>query len=283
MSEEPFFISRNGAQLFAILHGAGEAPRQGLVMCHPFGEEKLWSHRVFVSFARALAARGTAVLRFDFMGAGDSTGAISDTSLETHLADLDAAVAALQKRLPSLQRIGLAGLRLGASIAALYAESAADSGSTKLRGAPLVLWDPVMDGDGHFQELLRSNLSTQLAVFGKVQETREVLTEKIRAGATVNVDGYELGNGLFSSCGRKDLLTADAKKHRGPALIVQIVANDKQPERADLQALSKAYAPGETLRAVEQPFWREIKPFYGRAANLQQTTLDWLERTHVAG
>ena len=285
MSEEAFFFSRGNQQLFAILHrGANAAPRAGLVMCHPFGEEKLWSHRVFVSFARALAARGTAVLRFDFMGAGDSTGATPDTSLETHLADLEAAIAALRERLPSIERVGLAGLRLGASIAALYAERVAASGAASpLEGAPLVLWDPVLDGESHFQELLRTNLSTQLAVYGKVQETREVLQEQIRAGGTVNVDGYEIGPSLFSTCARADLLAADAKRHGGRALVVQIVANEKQNAREDLQALARTYASGESLRAIEQPFWREIKPFYGRAPNLQQTTLDWLERSSVIG
>jgi uncharacterized protein len=290
--EEPFFFSREGAQLFAILHRAGETPRTGLVMCHPFGEEKLWSHRVFVSFARALAARGTPVLRFDFMGAGDSSGAMPDTSLDTHLADLEAAIAALRQRVPSIGRVGLAGLRLGASVAALYAEREAGKaaknakeggGASPLDGAPLVLWDPVLDGESHFQELLRINLSTQLAVYGKVQETRDVLQARIRAGETVNVDGYEIGPSLFSSCARADLLSPGAKRHRGPALVVQIVPNDKLAAREDLMALARAYAPGEVLRATEQPFWREIKPFYGRAPNLQQITFDWLERSSVNG
>jgi uncharacterized protein len=283
VSEEPFFFARGNEQLFAMLHrGPAAAPRAGLVMCHPFGEEKLWSHRVFVSFARALAARGTAVLRFDFLGAGDSSGTTPDTSLETHLADLEAAIAALRERVPSIERVGLAGLRLGAGIAALYAERAAErGGASPLDGAPLVLWDPVLDGESHFQELLRSNLSTQLSVFGKVLETREVLQEKIRAGHTVNVDGYEIGPSLFSSCARADLLTTDAKRHRGRVLVVQIVANEKQIAREDLHALARAYAAGESARATEQPFWREIKPFYGRAPNLQQITLDWLEHSNV--
>jgi exosortase A-associated hydrolase 2 len=280
--EEPFIFARDNVPLFGMLHRPANSPRIGFVTCHPFGEEKLWSHRVFVSMARALAERGSAVLRFDFTGAGDSGGDTSDASLDIYLQDLAAAVAELERRVPGLERIGLLGLRLGASVAALLAERAAlDESLARLRGAPLVLWDPVVDGEAHFQELLRSNLSTQLAVYGKVRETREVLQERIRSGETVNVDGYEIGKSLFESCALPKLLTSEPKQHTGPALVVQIAANDKTPERADLVALAGAHRAGTWVRAIEQPFWREIKPFYGRAANLQQSTQEWLEKSHV--
>src|SRR5262249_47130195 len=162
----PFFFAREQARLFGLLH-TPDGPTQPLafVMSHPFAEEKLWSHRVFVSFARALAQRGHAVLRFDYTGAGDSSGMSRDVSLATHTADPTAAIATLSQRVPGVQKVGLIGLRLGATFAALITESQT---SPLLRGAPLILWDPVLDGDAYFQELFRSNLSTQLAVYGKV-------------------------------------------------------------------------------------------------------------------
>jgi exosortase A-associated hydrolase 2 len=280
--EEPFIFRRGDTPLFGMLHTPAGAPRLGFVTCHPFAEEKLWSHRVFVSTARSLAQAGHAVLRFDFTGAGDSGGDTSQSSLELYLQDLAAAVSELERRVPGLERIGLIGLRLGASVAALLAERAAgDETLARLRSAPLILWDPVVDGEAHFQELLRINLSTQLAVYGKVRETRDVLQERIRAGETVNVDGYEIGKPLFESCALPKLLNPDPKRHAGPALVVQIAANDKTPERADLVALAGAYPAGTATRAIEHPFWREIKPFYGRAANLQRATQEWLEKSHV--
>jgi hypothetical protein len=199
----------------------------------------------------------------------------SDTSLASHRADLQAAVRTLEQRMPTVERIGLIGLRLGASFAASLLESMNDS--PRLRAAPLVLWDPILDGDAYFQELLRSNLSTQLAVYGKVVDNREVLTARIRAGDTVNVDGYEIGKDLLESCGVNTLLTTDAKRHDGPTLVVQIAATDAQKERADLKALAASYSQGTLLRAAEQPFWREIKPFYPRASQLQEATLRWLD------
>jgi exosortase A-associated hydrolase 2 len=276
--EEPIIFRQGETPLFGMLHKPSGAPSLGFVTCHPFAEEKLWSHRVFVSMARALAQAGHAVLRFDFTGAGDSGGDTAHVSLETYLRDLAAAVAELDRRVPKLERIGLIGLRLGSSVAALLAERAAsDDSLAKLRAAPLVLWDPVVDGEAHFQELLRSNLSTQLAVYGKVRETRDQLQERILAGEAVNVDGYEIGKPLFESCALPKLLSLEPKAHAGPALVVQIAMNEKTPARADLASLAQAYRSGTAGRAIEHPFWREIKPFYGRAVDLQRATLEWLE------
>jgi exosortase A-associated hydrolase 2 len=282
VNEIPFFFERGNVRLFAIEHlpggGAAAGPTSAFVFSHPFGEEKLWSHRVCLSLARELAAQGHVALRFDYTGAGDSGGLTADSSLDTCLEDLGAAVATLRRRHPGLRRIGLIGLRLGASIAALFAERAArDESLQPLHDAPLVLWDPVIDGASYLQELLRTNLSTQLAVYGKVIENRESMLERLRAGDTVNVDGYEISQQFFDSFSRTDLLPADARAHRGPALIVQVSPTESAKDRPELVALASRYARGRCLRVTEQPFWREIKAFYARANALQDATLRWLE------
>jgi hypothetical protein len=100
----------------------------------------------------------------------------------------------------------------------------------------------------------------------------------LRAGGTVNVDGYEIGPALFASCGRPALLGSAKQTHAGPVLVLQIVANDTIKDRDDLRSLTAGYGTADFARAVEQAFWREIRPFYGRAPNLQQTTLRWLEK-----
>lgn len=281
MTETPFFFERGPARLFGVLHQGTGSPL-AFVMSHPFAEEKLWTHRVFVSLARALALRGHSVLRFDYMGAGDSSGATTTTSLQTHLDDLAVALDVLKSRCTGVQRIGLIGMRFGATVAALLAEqSETRARHPQLTDGPLVLWEPILDGESYFQELLRSNLSTQLAVFGKVIENREELQARIRAGGVANVDGYDIGASLFDSCARQDLLTPEAKRHSGPVFVVQIAANEKQKVRGDLQGLAQSYDRGTFALSIEQPFWREIKPFYGRAANLQQATVQWLEQWDV--
>lgn len=76
------------------------------------------SHRQFVTLARALAQTGHAVLRVDYRGMGDSSGATADFTQVT--ADISAAIDALQLQLPIIQSVALWGLCDGASAALLY-------------------------------------------------------------------------------------------------------------------------------------------------------------------
>jgi exosortase A-associated hydrolase 2 len=205
MDETPFFFPVADQELFGILHRPTIAPNgSGFVFCHPFAEEKLWAHRVYVSLARDLAARGYTVLRFDHMGHGDSDGEFQDASVATHLRDIEAAVGRLREECPGLEEVGLLGLRLGGTFAALSAE--------RIPGIDrLVLWDPVVDGGRYMQEVLRSNLTSQLAAYGKVLQDRKALVESLAEGKPINVDGYELGRDFYEQASAINLLSG---KHR---------------------------------------------------------------------
>lgn len=282
MNEHAFYFVRDRERLFGILHDpVDRGTRTGFVLSHPFAEEKLWSHRVFVSLARALTAKGHPVMRFDYTGAGDSTGTTSATSFATHVADLAAAVDALAAQRPELERIGLIGLRVGATVAARLAESAqSDPAYSRVRGSPLVLWDPVLDGSEYFQDLFRSDLSAQLASHGRVLETRDAMRQRILDGGIVNVDGYEIGRGLLESFDASALLANTPKRHDGGALVAAIMPPGRPAKpRPELEALAASYPKGRFLPVEEYQFWREIKQFYGRAERLQSATLHWLE-TH---
>ena len=99
MTETPFFFPNGSTSLFGVFHEPpGPSSKSAFVFCHPWGEEKLWAHRGFVSFARTLAADGHPVLRFDYMGNGDSDGEFADSTLQTALADVRAAIAEVRRR-----------------------------------------------------------------------------------------------------------------------------------------------------------------------------------------
>lgn len=241
-----------------------------MVLCHPFGEEKLWSHRVFVNFAREAALRGLAVLRFDFRGHGDSAGHSENNSLDSFSSDIESALRALRLELPSAVDIGLLGLRLGASLAWLRAGR-----DESIRW--VALWEPILLGERYIQELLRINLSTQLAIYGKVKTNREALVAEMQSGSLVNVDGYLISHEFFAGCCAMDLIDAQAPAHGTAALIVQIAPNIKQKDRQDLLKLTENSESGDFIKTEEPPFWREIKPFTSRTKNLVNQTLDWWE------
>lgn len=269
MKETPFFLQNGSYSLFAVLHEPDSGhTRQAWVFCHPLAEEKLWAHRVFVGFARRLAAEGDSVLRFDFMGNGDSDGDFGHSSVETGIADVRCAVDELRRR-TGATTVNLLGLRFGATIASLVAERSEDIDK-------LVLWTPIVDGERYMQELLRINVATQTAVYKEVRHDRVAMVEMMRQGKTVTVDGYELGFPLYSESAAIKL-AKDPKRHPGPCLVMQI---DRQPGRPspELQQLAGCYSHATVAFAQEEPFWKEIAKSYLRdAPNLFAVTGEWLK------
>lgn len=266
---KPFYFGDDGGGIFGILHEPSGKPNgRGFVLCYPFAEERLWVHRAFVNLSRMLAEMGYAVLRFDFTGHGDSDGDFEDATVETRLEDIDQAVRALRRKASVNDGIGLLGLRLGATLAALAAER--DPAFSHL-----VLWEPIVDGAAYMQEMLRSNLATQLAVYKEIRHNRQKLAEIMRGGETVNVDGYGLSHEMFEQTGRIDLAKGE-RAFDGPTLVVQIDRREAPP-RERLQELCGSYRNAELRTVVEEPFWKEIKPYYPRAENLFRVTREWLE------
>jgi exosortase A-associated hydrolase 2 len=269
MTETPFFFANGSYSLFGVFHEPASTPaKPAFVFCHPFAEEKLWTHRVFVEFARLLAADAYPVLRFDYMGNGDSDGAFEESSLTTMLSDVRCAVAEARRR-TGAETVHLLGLRLGATIAALSAETIPNVDR-------LILWAPIVDGGRYLQDLLRGNLTTQMATYKTLRHDREGLVDIMRQGGTVNVDGYEMGFPLYSEVSAIAPPTA-SREHRGPCLVLQI---DKQPGRPapDLQQLTERYGRGSQAFAQEEPFWKEIARSYQQpAADLFAVTTAWLK------
>ena len=268
--ETPMFFENGGYRLFGILHQpVGPPSGAGWVFCHPFAEEKLWAQRVYVSFARMLAAGGAWVLRFDMTGNGDSEGEFSAASVETMLSDIDCATRLLERSSGITQGIGLLGLRFGATLAALAAERSPKIGR-------LVLWEPIVDGGKYMQELLRINLTTQTAVYKEIRHNREALVQMMREGTTVNIDGYELAYPCYEQATAVNL-KEERKRFAGPSLIVQ-VGKEGQPLHSDLKALQETFPVAELQGVVEEPFWKEIKRWYRVAPNLFERTLAWIEK-----
>lgn len=145
----PLYFGSPQRRLFGIYAPASAAARRtrAIVLCPPWGQEYLRAHRSLRQLALRLSAAGFHVLRFDYFGTGDSAGDLEDAGLPGWEADIESAIEEL-KDMSGAQRVGLVGLRLGATLAARVC--------TRQRRQidSLVLWDPVLDGAAHIEELL---------------------------------------------------------------------------------------------------------------------------------
>jgi exosortase A-associated hydrolase 2 len=265
--EEYCFLDLRGERIFAGHHRPARPASQAIVMCHPLGEEKLWSHRVFVSFARELAAAGFAVLRFDFRGEGDSDRTFERSDFESRIQDACLAVETVRALNPAVTKVTLIGLRLGASVAAAAAARRSDV-------AQIVLWDPVLDGAAYMQTVLRLNLMFQMAIHRRVVKGREALAMDLADGGTVNIEGYQLAAPLFrqvSEFRMDDVLCNFA----GEILFVSINQGE-MPVPSSLIALAENFNRRRVEVVREDAFWREIKTFYQRAPELTRVTLQAL-------
>ena len=134
-TEEAIQFACEREALLGILHLPTAPSELGVVVVVGGPQYRVGSHRQFVLLARALAANGFAVLRFDCRGMGDSGGARRD--FEAVSADIGCAIDALQREAPTVRRVALWGLCDGASAALLYLDDTSDN-----RVAGLCLLNP---------------------------------------------------------------------------------------------------------------------------------------------
>ena len=145
MESLPLWIGPPDRPLFAWL----DVPDDGLavgvaVICPSMGLEAAYSSRALRSLAHRLAGKRWAALRIDYAATGDSVGSWTDPDLVAEwLGNIRLAIDTA--RTLGAARVGVVGLRLGATLAA--AELA--------RGGPvddLVLWDPCATGRAFLRE-----------------------------------------------------------------------------------------------------------------------------------
>lgn len=265
-----FFRNRDGRRLFSVLHEAdSNASRdRAVVFCAPLFEEKLWSHRVLVNFARFLATRGISSLRFDYFGDGESEGRFEQASVRSRIADVDDAVAHC-RQLTGAAQVYVHGLCYGATLGTCAALA-----NDVVAGA--VAWAPVMDGERYAGELLRAHLSAQMVVHRKIVHDREALVRQIMADEAVNVEGYEIGKALYSEMTGIDfpsVLRGAGKR----VLVMQIAPTDRvETQYAVLNGLGCAAVQFETAR--EAKFWMQQKTVFPYCEDLFTRTADWLSR-----
>ncbi len=117
---------RDGQKIMGMLHIPHTLKREhkapAIVMFHGFTGNKTEAHRLFVHVARSLCDQGYVVLRFDFLGSGESDGEFEDMTLPYEVSDAEEAIRFLTKqRLVDTEKIGVLGLSMGGRVAAILA------------------------------------------------------------------------------------------------------------------------------------------------------------------
>ena len=234
MSETPVTFRVAGQQVVGMLHRPprGRGPRPAVLMLHGFTGSKHEAHRLFVLTARALAAAGVIVLRFDFRGSGDSAGDFRDMTLATELADARAGWRFLRRQ-PGVDRarLGLLGMSMGGLLAAHLMGL-----ERSVRAA--VLWCPVGDP----RRLLAARLTQQAAA-------------QMKSDGVIDWGGWPVGRAFVEDLrGRNPF--RELARSRAPVLILHGDADETVPVDESLPYVSARGAAGATVE-------REIIPGVG--------------------
>lgn len=261
----------DGQMLRGIVHRPSqEPPTAGIVFVHPFAEEKKCSHRTFVEAARRAAEQaGCASLRFDLRGCGDSDGCFEEATLTGWRTDLRAATAFAAQRLGS-ERLGLIGLRLGATMAAEVAEE-------DISLAFMALWEPILDGERYLSLTMRRSMMRRKLTAHEGGAEAETDTSDDEEGL-VDFDGYLVPPEMRASIGEIDLLT-HPKAYPGPTLVLNLSPRPKvAPAMEDLASL---YVSGEARAVRQEPLWSTVGLV--DPTPTVDATLEWLARTTGIG
>ncbi|MEF2246507.1 alpha/beta hydrolase [Paenibacillus sp. IITD108] len=139
--EKALTLRHNGIELAATLHYPhgceNDSKKQAIIICHGFVGSRIGVDRLFVKTARALAAAGSYVIRFDYGGCGESSGDYGALGFEEMINQTRTVIDYIASmEMVDLGRIVLLGHSLGGAAALLTAVR-------DKRVKRLILWSPV--------------------------------------------------------------------------------------------------------------------------------------------
>ena len=190
----PVRFGPTGRELLGLYQkpSGGQDRRACCLLCNPFGQEAVRSHRVFRILADRLSRSGLHVLRFDYFGTGDSDGADDEGTLAIWTEDILRAHDEITRR-SGVAHVVWFGLRLGASLAALASGSRSP--------AHLVLWDPIIDGSSYLAELADAHVAARRDAFGRRWEVESRTRALVAEEAKTEAIGYPVTPALKTELG----------------------------------------------------------------------------------
>ena len=161
----------------------------GVVLCAAFGHENMIAHVGWRKLAEELASRGHHVLRFDYLGTGDSLGVEDDPcQLDSWKESIICATHHLI-RVSGSKQIILIGLRLGGTLALLVSKDLPEVKGVGCLASPLV-------GRTYIRELrLRANGWREANLHATIQEKMaylDVLGERLSDATIREISNIDL-------------------------------------------------------------------------------------------
>jgi acyl transferase domain-containing protein len=167
----PFYFGDPQKRLCGIYHPPPDQVdrNEGVLLCHPLPQEYMHCYWSLRELSDLLSNAGFHVLRFDYFGTGDSAGETNEVDINQWRYDILSAGTELKNR-SKVDRISLIGLRFGATLA--YQASS----NNGFHFNKLVLWDPVLNGEGHVKEL--DKMQDELILNQKPHLQKSLLTRE---------------------------------------------------------------------------------------------------------
>ncbi len=147
MRRQLFFVSSGADRVYASLYAPTDPQLDlRLLICPGWGFDMFQFNDLMHSLALGVARLGGAATLFHPPGHGDSTGSMADLTVQRNVEVVEDLAAEVDALVPG-SGWGLAGIRIGAAVAALSVGA--------IGGGLLALIEPALDLPSHFEELER--------------------------------------------------------------------------------------------------------------------------------
>ncbi len=253
---QPFFF--NGNRLYGCYQAAlGRAQDAVVVLCNAFGDESLRAHRAYRQLAIRLNRVGFPVMRFDYYGTGDSAGEDAEGTLTQWRLDTQAAVDEAKRR-AGVSKVILAGLRLGASLAAQVAAQRQDV-------VKLALWEPIVDGAAYLAELQEAHEHKLFYLASGAAATKSARPTELL--------GFAITSAMLDELQGFDLLKLTSKPAQSILLTERLESESTKKFRAHLESLGARMA----YESVDDPvIWAEDPDKALVPHNVLQAIVNWV-------
>lgn len=248
----PFFAETPRGRRFAVENRCRGESRGGILFIHPFAEEMNKSRRMAALTAGALSDDGWSVLRFDLHGCGDSEGEFGEATWNSWAGDLSFWADWLRARVDG--PLLLWGLRAGALLATEWLRETRDS-------LPLLLWQPVTNGQRHLTQLLRLRAAANMLEARQAGNVVAELRAKLDEGSPVTVAGYTLNPELAKAMDQASLRLHDDFNCRVSVLEISCSSNALPSPALQrlVQTWQTAGIEARVLQVAGPAFWQTVE------------------------